>query len=394
MKNLLKLYFKRVYLEEKFFKSGKIYPFLFFNIFFQTVPYIIWGEKINSDFLALHRIISIFSSSIVLFYSYILKKDTIFIFYLYTISLSFSFIITPFFSFCLFEDKEFWIMNLIFSLCTTVIISMFLSQIHSLIFSIVYILVVSLLYGISLGNLHFLNILYGLIILLLNIFIFSRNKQTQNDILLNNMKSIAGLIIHEIRTPLSSLEMEIYKNIYNKKYKERSSNILKILKRIKVMLNMFSSEVFYNESKINKTENSISNIISEALETYPFDNIDKDLVVVDVSDAYIINCDKDIMIQILYNLIKNALYEIKKHKRGKIFISSYIENEKNKLLFKDSVGSLNKKNMNNIFYNFISMKKEGMGLGLSFVKDSLEGQGYSIHCKVDEEKFTKFFITF
>ena len=382
----IKLYIDSIQNEEEYIKSSKLFPFVAMSVFLQTMPYFVWSETKASDSLVFYRLFSILISVIIFLRPLSGYKYNASVFYTYVVAISFSLIISPYIAFFEFNNGNFWGMNLIFSLCAAFFIPTLFSQVHILVFSLTYIVI----FHFTLDT-HFLEnkysyISYGLSLLFFNVLVFSKNKQDLHNKMISNMKSIAAGIIHEIATPLSSLDIRIERLLKNPEKEE----LAPLIDRMRGILRFFSSKIFYDKVVLQQSEENIKNLVDESISSFPFQEFDQDLIDVDLQDAYDLVCDKEMMIQIFYNLIKNALYEIEKKRKGKINISTTIKSGEKILIFEDTVGSLKKENAKKIFFAFETTKKEGMGLGLSFIRESLKGQGFSISCEVEEQKHTRF----
>ncbi len=90
-----------------------------------------------------------------------------------------------------------------------------------------------------------------------------------------------------------------------------------------------------------------------------------------------IMADPDKFRQIIYNLLHNAL---KFTKKGKITVSANLDGEFAQIIVSDTGIGIEKKYFNEIFDTFFQKdtEEEGLGLGLSIVKNLVEGQGGEI----------------
>jgi nitrogen fixation/metabolism regulation signal transduction histidine kinase len=106
-----------------------------------------------------------------------------------------------------------------------------------------------------------------------------------------------------------------------------------------------------------------------------------------IEDGFTLEADEDLIIQVLINLIKNAVEAGASHIE---IIAKFAVSERPQLLVKDNGYGIKEENMDKIFIPFFSLKKEGSGIGLSLSRqimrlhrgeisvDSSEGTGTSI----------------
>ena len=104
--------------------------------------------------------------------------------------------------------------------------------------------------------------------------------------------------------------------------------------------------------------------------------------------------DELLMIHIIFNLLKNALYYIADASKGKISIILERGEEVNKLYFKDTGTGISQEILPHIFDHFFSKTENGTGIGLSFCKMAMERINGEISCFSKEGEFTEFLLTF
>lgn len=98
---------------------------------------------------------------------------------------------------------------------------------------------------------------------------------------------------------------------------------------------------------------------------------------------------------IVYNLLTNAIYSIKKAERekGLIIFTSKVEKNNYILTIEDNGKGVDKDDLLKIYEPGFSRKEEGLGIGLYFIKEVLENSyGGSINCYTKFKEFAKFEI--
>jgi signal transduction histidine kinase len=97
--------------------------------------------------------------------------------------------------------------------------------------------------------------------------------------------------------------------------------------------------------------------------------------------------DKELIAQVLINLIKNSIEAIEDKPNGKIDIEAYKEDNKTIIKIQDNGKGIDKELRDKIFIPFYSTKKQGSGIGLSLARQimRLHGGNISVYSVVDEK---------
>jgi two-component system, CAI-1 autoinducer sensor kinase/phosphatase CqsS len=145
-----------------------------------------------------------------------------------------------------------------------------------------------------------------------------------------------------------------------------------------------------NIDQSNFIEISISDTVKKAIRQYAYKSGDeKDLVSFDLND-FIFKGDENMMIFVIFNLLKNFLYY-----KSKIEIRTQTKPDGNYLYFKDYGPGIEKDKLTLIFESFFtSGKKDGTGLGLPFCKRIMTTFDGNIICRSKIGKWMKFEMRF
>ena len=210
---------------------------------------------------------------------------------------------------------------------------------------------------------------------------------------IEQVKSLAGSIAHETRNPLAGIKgcCELMKNNLNELIEyidlvhDSSSQGL-------AMIDMIMANI--REGKIdtsNFVDLSISNVVKKAVRQFSYQNQqDRDLLSYDLNEDFIFRGDENMMIFVIYNLLKNAL-----HYKAKIEIRSEIKSDGNYLYFKDYGPGIESDKSELIFESFFtSGKKDGTGLGLPFCKRIMTAFSGNIICRSELGKGAEFKLKF
>ena len=149
---------------------------------------------------------------------------------------------------------------------------------------------------------------------------------------IDQVKSLAFSIAHETRNPLAGIKgcCELMKNNLNELIEyidlmhDSSSQGLAM---IDMILNNIRDG---NIDKSNFIDLSISNTVKKAIKQYSYKNQEeKNLINLDLEDDFIFRGGENMMIFVIFNLLKNAL-----HYKAKIEIRSEIKSDGNYLYLK------------------------------------------------------------
>ncbi|HNR09505.1 MAG TPA: HAMP domain-containing sensor histidine kinase, partial [Saprospiraceae bacterium] len=114
---------------------------------------------------------------------------------------------------------------------------------------------------------------------------------------------------------------------------------------------------------------------------------------VPIDEIYIF-ADKNHVIRVLTNLIKNAIQAIPVGRRGKIEIVLYKQDEKAIVQVTDNGCGIPESMKDKVFYPNFTTKNSGTGLGLAIVRDIVDCCNGAIYFTTAENKGTSFFVEF
>jgi signal transduction histidine kinase len=219
----------------------------------------------------------------------------------------------------------------------------------------------------------------------------TQNPIEQSKTQIKNLKSLAGSIAHETRNPLSAIKSacEIIKNNLDEALEfldlisisaNRGLGIVDV-----ILANIRNEEI--DTSKFMRI--SMSTVLEAVMREYAFESDkQRNLVNVDWGDDFVFRGDETLMIFVVFNLLKNALYY-----RAEINI--WMDSKTKTLHFKDDGVGIEADKLEFIFDDFFtSNKKSGTGLGLPFCKRVMQAFGGNISVKSELGKGTEFCLRF
>ncbi|MGQ3891984.1 sensor histidine kinase [Legionella sp. CNM-4043-24] len=138
---------------------------------------------------------------------------------------------------------------------------------------------------------------------------------------------------------------------------------------------------------------SMADCLTETMARYPFKSQQQKNLVSWQGD-FSFTGSKLLMQHILFNLLKNALYAIDAAQKGEISIWVASGERGNILYFRDTALGMSEKQVARLFNHFYTTTFMGTGLGLSFCKMVMHRFGGDIYCEAEEGRYTQFMLTF
>lgn len=270
-------------------------------------------------------------------------------------------------------------------------------------------------FSFSPGTLEIRDILNTFSISIIMGVIFSRSKGIYERGKVSTLESLSASMAHELRTPLMSisanmkgvqknldsfiddvdeaslgtLEKMSIENMYHllENVREETRSAFAVIETLLVKSNF--NQIQPEKFKICSMKKCINN----AIERYPFDVDEKELISYKHVDFDFYG-DELLMTHVIFNLIKNALYYIQKARKGNVEIWGAHDGNQNHLHFKDTGTGIPKRQLKYIFNRFYSNTTHGTGIGLTFCKTVMESFGGGITCESIEGEFAEFILLF
>jgi hypothetical protein len=207
--------------------------------------------------------------------------------------------------------------------------------------------------------------------------------------------TLAGAIAHEVRGPLSTLNI-ISDNFQRKNnFSEQEAEIIKNQSRL--ALNVIDSillQIKYieNSVKIKCKKHVLLTCIHEAIHNSSLPPEAHQKIKLEVDPHIIVAADKQLLEQVFINLIKNSFCAIQKAGKEQIIISAQERENNIEISVFDNGHGIKNFQLQKIFEPFFSANKNGVGLGLAFCKLAIKNMGGSIRCESEERSYTRFII--
>lgn len=143
-----------------------------------------------------------------------------------------------------------------------------------------------------------------------------------------------------------------------------------------------------NRIKLNRIINDLALLCKSEF------NLESILSISKTQDDIFLNIDKDLTIQAVLNIIRNAAQAVAKTKNPKISISGYTKNNYTFIEIHDNGDGIDTEDLENIFIPFFTTKNGGSGIGLTIAKQLIISQGGSIEVQSVKNIMTTVLIKF
>jgi signal transduction histidine kinase len=207
---------------------------------------------------------------------------------------------------------------------------------------------------------------------------------------------LASGMAHEIRNPLNAISISIQRLkrefMPEEQKKEEYHQFLDIVRGELLRVNKIVEEFLLSTKAGQPMEpEALRTIIEEVVTILREKAGSKHIVIENRSDAdTIINCQKERMKQVFYNLITNSIEAMKR--AGSIEISTTREDSMLIISIRDTGPGVRKEDLSRIFEYHYTTKDKGMGLGLPISYMIVKDHGGDIQAMSEEGKGTTFSI--
>jgi signal transduction histidine kinase len=212
-------------------------------------------------------------------------------------------------------------------------------------------------------------------------------------------REMAKQVAHEIKNPLTPMKL-ISQHLQNTVERARPEELPALVKRVTQTLieqienlSKIASE-FSNFAKLPAPENEKIVLNEVVTSTHDLFRKREDMDIhlrVPIDEIYVF-ADKNHIIRVLTNLIKNAIQAIPLGRRGRIEIWLYKQQEKAIIKVADNGCGIPDSMKDKVFYPNFTTKNSGTGLGLAIVRDIIDSSHGRIYFNTQENKGTEFYV--
>ena len=218
----------------------------------------------------------------------------------------------------------------------------------------------------------------------------------------SSRRSFVANVSHELKTPMTSiggfidgiLDGTISEDKHDYYLRIVSDEVKRLSRLVTGMLNM--SKIEAGEMQINVRSFDLSADIFKTLLSFEKKINDKSIEIVglDTMQSITVNADEDMLMQVIYNLIDNAVKFTPNG--GYIFIKDYKDSEKTFVSIRNSGDGIERDELPKVFERFYKIDRsrsfdvKGAGLGLFLCKSIIELHGGEIRVDSKVGEYTEF----
>ena len=212
-------------------------------------------------------------------------------------------------------------------------------------------------------------------------------------------REMAKQIAHEIKNPLTPMKLSVQHLL--RSYNERTPGWEKLVEKVSNTLveqidalSAIASE-FSNFARLPQPCVEKINIVEKVksiVDLYPETENLKIILDTHGNDELYVMADKEHLLRIFTNLIKNAFQAIPDGRNGIVTIETLNYSSMVIVKVTDNGTGIPDEVKNKLFVPNFTTKTSGMGLGLAMVKNMVEGMGGEVHYITKADEGTTFFI--
>jgi signal transduction histidine kinase len=211
---------------------------------------------------------------------------------------------------------------------------------------------------------------------------------------LKEMNLAAAGLAHETRNPLNIIrgQAQILARLPDAtpEVREKSKSIVDETDKVTAQLTEFIN--YSRPREVRRTKIALASACQEVVRTLSFDIEEKKLRVVVGGDPLVIEADEQLLRQILFNLVLNAIQAA--DAGGQIEILARRSAPGDAVLeVRDDGPGVSPQNREEIFKPYFTTHQKGTGLGLAVVQQNVQAHGWEIACLGNEPRGAIFRVT-
>ncbi|MEO9484907.1 MAG: ATP-binding protein [Ekhidna sp.] len=204
-------------------------------------------------------------------------------------------------------------------------------------------------------------------------------------------KEIAKQVAHEIKNPLTPMQLKIQQMLRKHKNDSKEHETLQsLLTQVDTLSQI--AESFSAFAEMPAPDNQVFNWGKLTKEVAGFYSAEDVTISLNIAEDVHIEADKDIFRRILNNIVLNAIQSVV-DKRAEITVSLGMKKGKGVLAIGDNGKGVPLELKEKIFLNYFSTKSTGSGIGLALAKKGIENAGGNIWFESEQGEGTTFFIS-
>ncbi len=212
-------------------------------------------------------------------------------------------------------------------------------------------------------------------------------------------REMAKQVAHEIKNPLTPLKLGLqlldksWKDKdpkFDQKFERFSKSFVEQIESLSSIASEFSAFAKMPDTRIEAL--NVFEILTQAVTIFKqMDNVK--IVYLPPPSAFMINADRDQLLRCFNNLLKNAIEASPADRMAIIEINFLITSKNILLTINDNGNGIPEDLREKIFEPNFTTKSSGTGLGLAFVKNSIENAGGKVWFETTVNKGTTFYLS-
>lgn len=212
-------------------------------------------------------------------------------------------------------------------------------------------------------------------------------------------REMAKQVAHEIKNPLTPMKLSVQH--LQRAWKDKSTNVDELMQRFSQTLveqidtlsgiaNEFSN--FAQMPKANYEVLDLQGIVKSVVNLYQ-ENDKVKIFLAENKGSFDVYADKDQMLRVFTNLIKNSIQAIPEKRKGVVELKLYKHDGKCVVSIKDNGQGIPEDKISKIFTPNFTTKTGGTGLGLAMVKNIVENSNGKIWFATESNIGTIFYVS-
>ena len=211
-------------------------------------------------------------------------------------------------------------------------------------------------------------------------------------------REMAKQVAHEIKNPLTPLKLGLqlldkaWKDKdpkFDQKFERFSKSFVEQIESLSSIASEFSSFAKMPDTKLERI--NLFEVIGQAV--IIFKQMDNVSIAYYPGEPFYIWADRDQLLRCFNNLLKNAIEAVPAHRHGIISISHRINKDNVLIVMSDNGNGIPEDLREKIFAPNFTTKSSGTGLGLAFVKNSIENAGGKVWFETKIGQGTTFYLS-
>jgi two-component system nitrogen regulation sensor histidine kinase NtrY len=232
-----------------------------------------------------------------------------------------------------------------------------------------------------------------------------KELQTQAELLAKSeresaWREMAKQVAHEIKNPLTPMKLSVQHlersydpddPDFQDKIERFASKMIQQIETLTTIANEFSNFAKMPKARIDKVD--LKDILRSSIELF---NETKEIEIVfndNNIETALINADKEQLLRVFNNLIKNGIQSIPDNQEGKIEVLLSLVTDQYVVEIKDNGSGIPEDQQDKIFVPNFTTKSTGMGLGLAMVRNIVDNLTGKVWFDTEVDKGTSFYVS-